>query len=122
MTIHARIKARRTDLGMTMEELAAKVGVTWQTIQQWEKSTAPSRRRLPIAAASLECDEAWLATGKDSNANTDQLQSLLSDWRLRASPKSVTAIDTLTVLAQKNELRDEDWQLIEELAHRLRAR
>ena len=49
----------------------------------------------------------------------DQLLTALKDWRLNASPRSLRVIDQLTVLAQKNTLRDEDWKLIEQLASRL---
>jgi DNA-binding XRE family transcriptional regulator len=44
--IHHRIKRLRLEKKLSMEALADKVGVTWQTIQQWEKNTAPKRLRL----------------------------------------------------------------------------
>lgn len=38
-----------------MEDLAGKVGVKWQTIQQWENgTTAPRRTRLAKVAAALD--------------------------------------------------------------------
>jgi hypothetical protein len=42
------------------------------------------------------------------------------DWRLQASPRSLSVIEHLSTLAAKNALKDEDWRLIEELAYRLR--
>ncbi|MGL4576620.1 MAG: helix-turn-helix domain-containing protein, partial [Burkholderiaceae bacterium] len=36
-SIHARIKRRRLALNLSMTRLAQQIGVSWQTIQQWEK-------------------------------------------------------------------------------------
>lgn len=67
MNIHRRIKERREALGLSMETLAAKVGVkAWQTVQQWEKEdggTAPKRDRLAAVAAALETTPEWLMFG-----------------------------------------------------------
>ena len=41
------IRRRREEKGWTQEQLAAKVGVTYGAVQQWEKNkTAPKRSRL----------------------------------------------------------------------------
>lgn len=48
------------------------------------------------------------------------LENALSDWRIKASPNSRRTIDKLSVLAQKNALRDEDWILLDQIAARLR--
>ena len=67
-----------------------------------------------------------------SEKTVDQIQALsggrgwfeqglvqtLEDWRLKASSKSQEVIDQLTLLAKKNMLRDEDWQLIEQMIQR----
>lgn len=65
-TIHTRIRERRTHLELSMEDLAAKVGVrSWQTVQQWENgSTAPSRKRMEAVAAALQTTETWLLYGE----------------------------------------------------------
>lgn len=65
-TIHTRIKQRREELGMSMKELAEKVGVSaWQTVQQWEKEggTAPKRSRLQAVADALETSPEHLTYG-----------------------------------------------------------
>lgn len=46
------------------------------------------------------------------------LMAALQDWRLQASARSQKVIDQLTLLAKKNKLRDEDWELIEQLVLR----
>jgi DNA-binding transcriptional regulator YiaG len=37
MNIHQRIKKARIDLKLSMEDLGEILGVSWQTVQQWEK-------------------------------------------------------------------------------------
>lgn len=32
------LKKRRLELGLTQEQLAQKIGVTWSTISRWEKN------------------------------------------------------------------------------------
>lgn len=67
MNIHRRIRERRTELGLSMEALAALVGVrAWQTVQQWEREdggTAPKRERLQQVAKALRTTPEYLLFG-----------------------------------------------------------
>jgi phage repressor protein C with HTH and peptisase S24 domain len=67
MNIHRRIKEKREELGLTMQALAALVGVkAWQTVQQWEKEdggTAPKRERLKAVADALKTTPEYLLFG-----------------------------------------------------------
>ena len=66
MSIHSRIKERRLELGLSSHSaLAALVGVSWQTVQLWEKEggTAPNRSRLPVVAKALGVSPEWLLSG-----------------------------------------------------------
>jgi transcriptional regulator with XRE-family HTH domain len=84
MSIHVRIKTRRLELGYSQERLAKELGVTRQTIKQWETdpdpsnpkvfSTAPKRTRLAEVARLLGVTEEWLATGRDPVAATAPLR------------------------------------------------
>lgn len=68
MSIHSRIKQRRLELGLTSHSaLAALVGVSWQTVQLWEKEggTAPNRSRLPVVAKALGVSQEWLTSGDE---------------------------------------------------------
>lgn len=59
---------------LTQTQLAEKLGVSYQTVQQWETepdpsnpkvlSTAPKRSRLSQVAEALEVTEEWLITGR----------------------------------------------------------
>lgn len=80
MTIHRRIKERREALGLSMEALGERVGVVWQTIQQWEKEvggTAPKRERLHKVAEELKTSPEYLLFGdKGESANATASSSL----------------------------------------------
>jgi phage repressor protein C with HTH and peptisase S24 domain len=69
MNIHQRIYKARTDLGLSMEDLADKLGVAWQTVQQWEKEdgTAPKRKRLEAVAAALGKTVEYLLNGDEES-------------------------------------------------------
>lgn len=57
-----------------MDALAQRVGVVWQTVQQWEKEpggTAPSRRRLEKVAEALDTTPEYLVFGDASQSHGD---------------------------------------------------
>jgi len=63
-TIHDRIKQLRERAELSMEGLADTVGVSWQTVQQWENGkTAPRRKRLQTVAETLGTTVDYLLTG-----------------------------------------------------------
>ena len=58
------IRARRKAAGLTLQELAARIGVTQQAVGMWERGeTLPAADRLPDIARALECsiDELYRA-------------------------------------------------------------
>ncbi|MYZ41396.1 helix-turn-helix domain-containing protein [Schauerella aestuarii] len=70
-TIHTRIKQLRESLQLSMEQLAALVGVSWQTVQQWENGkTAPKRLRLEAVANALQTTSDHLLLGTSSELKT----------------------------------------------------
>ena len=82
-------------------------------------------RRLEVAT---EKPVGWMDQDHSTDAGSDPIKTpteseavlaALKDWRLRASPKSLEVIDQLTLLAQKNALRDDDWKLLQLTAARL---
>lgn len=54
-SIHKRIRRLREAKKKTQQQLAVEAGVTYQSVQEWEREggTAPSRKRLPRVAAAL---------------------------------------------------------------------
>jgi phage repressor protein C with HTH and peptisase S24 domain len=69
MNIHQRIKKARNDLGLSMEELGKRLGVSWQTVQQWERDdgTAPKRKRLEEVATVLGKTVEYLLNGDEES-------------------------------------------------------
>lgn len=66
-SIHKRIKRLREAKKLTQGQLGEKVGVTYQSVQEWERDdgtgTAPSRKRQPAVAAALGVSVTELLTG-----------------------------------------------------------
>lgn len=65
-TIHQRIKRLREGKGLSQEALGTVAGVTYQSVQEWErdKGTAPSRKRLAAVANALGVTEQYLLSGE----------------------------------------------------------
>ena len=71
MSINQRIRERRAALGLTLMQLAEASGVkAWQTVQAWERNSAPSRRRLEKVAEVLQVTPEWLVTGRGPQEST----------------------------------------------------
>ena len=67
-TIHARLKRLRMERGASLEDVAAAIGVSWQTVQQWEREhdgTAPARRRQNAVANYFGIPVSVLLTGTE---------------------------------------------------------
>lgn len=59
------IRARRKAAGLTLTDVAERLGVTQQAIGRWERGEAlPSADRLPDLAAALGCSIDELYTGE----------------------------------------------------------
>ncbi|EKQ1113548.1 helix-turn-helix transcriptional regulator [Morganella morganii] len=65
-TMHDRIKQARLAKKMTQAELAEKVGVTPQSVQQWESVTEPKKNRVVKIAEILGVEANWLLFGSDT--------------------------------------------------------
>lgn len=67
-TIGSRIARRRKELGMTQEELSAKLGVSAQAVSKWENDlSCPDISMLPNLVKILDITTDELLTGKTSN-------------------------------------------------------
>lgn len=66
-----RIRDRRQVLGLSQRELAARLGITFQAIQRWERGeTFPRKETLPQLLAILQVGADWLV-GTPSPAGPD---------------------------------------------------
>lgn len=66
-TINDRIRIAREKKGLNQSELAVAIGVTPQTVQQWEAlKTSPRQKKIDALANVLAVTSDWLLTGRDS--------------------------------------------------------
>lgn len=64
MEMPGRIKSLRESLGMTQQDVAGKVGVTFQAVQRWEYGTSmPKGLHLVKLCEALQTTERWILTG-----------------------------------------------------------
>ncbi|MDC9591439.1 helix-turn-helix transcriptional regulator [Xenorhabdus sp. XENO-10] len=94
-TMHARIKQARLANKLTQAELADKLSVTPQSVQQWESSTEPKKARLTALAHVLSVDVNWLLFGV--NAESQKREEQIppeSEWIPVASWDSNTPLDS----------------------------
>jgi phage repressor protein C with HTH and peptisase S24 domain len=76
MTIHQRIKDLRASRELTLMALGELVGVSWQTVQQWESGkTAPKAKRLALLAAALGTTPEYLQFGTPVTGTSDSKMS-----------------------------------------------
>lgn len=138
----------RRELG-GLKQLSEKLEREDSQVSQWILGSKNSGTGKPRGMRSetarfieLKCakPEGWLdqdhgveinqsVIDKPSDISQHQVKTLteseavlaaLRDWRMQASHKSLEVIDQLTLLAQKNALRDDDWKLLEQMASRLK--
>lgn len=64
-TFADRVKAARLVKGLTQKDVAEAVGVTLQSVRDWERRGAiPNSKRLIPLAGVLAVPVSWLVTGK----------------------------------------------------------
>ncbi len=71
--MHERIKQARLAKKLTQAELADMLGVTPQSVQQWESNTEPRKSRLTTLASILGADVNWLLFGETLKKGADQV-------------------------------------------------
>lgn len=114
-TIHERIRQKRMAKNLSMAELAKICDVSWQTVQLWEKTTAPKRARLQKVAEALGTSADYLLWGEKAPADGVQealtahsnlpgeIQALVGRLLLHAGDELlITTINALLDLADRN--------------------
>jgi phage repressor protein C with HTH and peptisase S24 domain len=79
-TIGSRIQTRVDELGLNLSELARRLGVTPQSVQQWVNDrTSPRGKRLEALERELICSKEWLLFGsKDESPLGGKNQTLIN--------------------------------------------
>lgn len=71
--IGARIRTRRTQLGLSQTQVAHESGVSMQAISLWENGkTFPGGSNAAALAKALKCDISWLLNGREGDENTQE--------------------------------------------------
>ena len=75
MEIGQLINNRRSELGLTLEEVGNAVGVSKSTVKKWEDGYISNMKRDKIAllAKALKLNPVILITGEDESTSTSQL-------------------------------------------------
>lgn len=82
--IHERIKAKRLEKGLSMEQLAKTCGLKgYQAVQQWEMpegkgGTSPRRKTLDRVAEALGVTAQWLQFGDEPIQGN--CTAIVADW------------------------------------------
>ena len=78
MKIGEQIRARREQLGVSVNELAKRVGVSAQAVRYWESSRSfPGKSKAPDVESALSLSLDW-TEGKRVNAAQPQMASLVN--------------------------------------------
>lgn len=84
-TIHQRIKRLRLARNLSLEVFAQRVGVQWQSAQQWERDngTAPTRKRQSKVAEVLGISVEELVAGNGKKEKIRELADHAEDELLK---------------------------------------
>ena len=121
MGTNDRITMAREMAGLSQSELARRLGVTPQAVQQWEKEidpTSPRGKRLKNLSSILGVTQEWILFGKQSlkiagksaqynqdNTLSEDEQLFLEKYRQLTPQAKDQASAMLDVLAQKKRLK-----------------
>ena len=128
-----RVLQRRKVLDLTQQQLAKKVGVKQQSIQQLEDGLVKRPRYLLELSAALECDARWLVSGKGTadfrlsgqpyTPGSDnppagvfsEIDALLAN----ATPRSRQQLISIAQAAAVGRLTEADVKMLSDIAKRL---
>ena len=77
--IGRRIRIRRRELGMSLREVADRIGVREATVQRYESGAIRNlpAGRVKALAAALQCSEQYLLGFPEAPANTEQARRIM---------------------------------------------
>ena len=106
MTIGEKIRARRMELGMTMDDLGKAIGVQRSAINKYEKGIITNLKRSTIAALAqaLDVSPVYLLDDKPDDLDQQRLEALHHNPRLgllfdRTSKMSSADVETMLAVA-----------------------
>lgn len=119
---HNRIKEIRLDVGLTMEQFGNQLGVTRSTISRLESGiiSVTEQMRLSISR-EFGISEEWLRNGTGNMYDNVEKSARLMEWAVdimkdKDDSKKKKVVNLLM------SLNESDWDLIAELAKRIKDR
>lgn len=114
IAVGARIRMRRTALGMTQTQLGGAIGLSMQQVQKYERgATRVSGRTLLTTAKALDCTVAWLV-GEEETEDTPLMRHLMlpgADRLLQAYAELPNAtLRTAVVKMVQTMARAKSWE------------
>ena len=100
MTVGERIKYRRQELGMTQEEMAKKMGVSFQLISRYENNAVDTihTKKLKQIADILDISAYELMEGVRAEENLTAQQLRLIEKVKVATPEELTKFELILKL------------------------
>lgn len=108
MDIKSKLKNRRLELGLTIEDVARIVGVSGATVSRWETGDIENMRRDRIAllAKALKVSPSYIMGWEENTDNTDDEDILvISRAAKKMSPERKKEMMDLLKIAFKEEFK-----------------
>lgn len=108
MDIKRKLKNRRLELGLTIEDVARIVGVSGATVSRWETGDIENMRRDRIAllAKALKVSPSYIMGWEENTDNTDDEDILvISRAAKKMSPERKKEMMDLLKIAFKEEFK-----------------
>ncbi|MSP27525.1 MAG: XRE family transcriptional regulator [Methylococcales bacterium] len=120
MSLGIRVKETRERRGLTLAELATKVGgITGQAIQQIESGSTLHPRKLEQRAAALGVRQEWLLVGSDDCANVLANDKIISD--IIYNLPYLTSSEQAEIAKYVVEMANRNKSVLNELSNRWQA-
>lgn len=121
--LNERIKSRRLELGLTLAELAEKIGVRDATIQRYESGEIKNIKRSTVVklAEALKTTPAYLMGWESPNSNTSSSDDDLLDL-LRNNKEHATIIGFGDGRHIKTDMTYEDFEELEAMWRALKEK
>lgn len=112
MALGDRIKERRESKGMTLRELAEKIGVTEATVSRYENNQIknPNNLRLREIATALSTDVNWLMDWENNDFNPGKSKDISQEWDLDEDEKELVSIFRSLSRRQKHEMMTKAYE------------
>lgn len=126
MDIKDRIKEARVKAGLNQSELARALGVSPQTVQQWEAGdTSPRKKKVEAMKSILGVEPEWILFGQDAGKESRNRVDAPVDISALINVATPTYMETLKTLQQAQDagvLEDSDKAMLKIIADKYKDR